>query len=100
MGLSNSIMIDTWIDMGLIVAEEAFADRTYETDGSLRDRKFNNALITNPAQAAKQVMMIIKRGEIISVDGNTISINAQTICIHSDTKNALAIAKAVKDTEK
>ena len=99
-GLSNSIMIDTWIDMGLIVAEEAFADRTYETDGSLRDRKFNNALITNPSQAAKQVMMIIKKGEIISVDGNTISINAQTICIHSDTKNALAIAKAVKDTEK
>ena len=96
-GLSNSIMIDTWIDMGLIVAEEAFADRTYETDGSLRDRKFNNALITNPAQAAKQVMMIIKKGEIISVDGNTISINAQTICIHSDTPNALAIAKAVKN---
>ena len=98
-GLSNSIMIDTWRDMGLIVAEEAFADRTYETDGSLRDRKFNNALITNPAQAAKQVMMIIKRGEIISVDGNTISINAQTICIHSDTPNALAIAKAVKNIE-
>ena len=98
-GLSDSIMIDTWRDMGLIVAGEAFADRTYETDGSLRDRKFNNALITNPAQAAKQVKMIIKRGEIISVDGNTISINAQTICIHSDTTNALAIAKAVEDTE-
>ena len=98
-GLSDSIMIDTWRDMGLIVTGEAFADRTYETDGSLRDRKFNNALITNPAQAAKQVKMIIKRGEIISVDGNTISINAQTICIHSDTTNALAIAKAVKDTE-
>jgi len=31
------------------------------------------------------------------VDGNTISINAQTICIHSDTTNALAIAKAVKN---
>ena len=96
-GLSDSIMIDTWIDMGLIVAEEAFADRTYETDGSLRDRKFNNALITNPAQAAKQVMMIIKKGGVISADGSTISINAQTICIHSDTPNALAIAKAVKN---
>ena len=98
-GLSNSIMIDTWRDMGLIIAGEAFADRPYETDGSLRDRKFNNALITNPAQAAKQVMMIIKSGEIISVDGNTISINAQKICIHSDTTSVLAIAKAVKDTE-
>ena len=98
-GLSNSIMIDTWRDMVLIIAGEAFADRAYETDGSLRDRKFSNALITNPAQAAKQVMMIIKKGEIISVDGNTISINAQTICIHSDTKNALAIAKAVKNVK-
>ena len=98
-GLSDSIMIDTWRDMGLIVAGEAFADRTYETDGSLRDRKFSNALITNPVQAAKQTMMIIKKGEIISMDGNTISINAQTICIHSDTTNALAIAKAVEDTE-
>ena len=90
-------MIDTWRDMGLIIAGEAFADRTYETDGSLRDRKFSNALITNPVQAAKQTMMIIKRGEIISADGNTTSINAQTICIHSDTPNALAIAKAVKN---
>ncbi len=96
-GLSDSIMIDTWRDMGLIVAGEAFADRTYETDGSLRDRKFSNALITNPVQAAKQTMMIIKKGEIISADGNTISINAQTICIHSDTPNALSIAKAVKN---
>ena len=98
-GLSDSIMIDTWRDMGLIVAGEAFADRTYETDGSLRDRKFSNALITNPVQAAKQTMMIIKRGGVISADGNTISINAQTICIHSDTPNALAIAKAVKNVK-
>ena len=96
-GLSDSIMIDTWKDMGLNVAGEAFADRNYEADGSLRDRKFDNALITNPAQAAKQAKMITNDGKIISVDGNTISINAQTICIHSDTPNALAIAKAVKN---
>ncbi len=96
-GLSDSIMIDTWKDMGLNVTGEAFADRNYEADGSLRDRKFDNALITNPAQAAKQAKMITNDGKIISVDGNTISINAQTICIHSDTPNALAIAKAVKN---
>ena len=82
--------------MDLNVAEEAFADRAYEADGSLRNRELENALITNPTKAAKQAMMIIKNGEIISMDGKTISINAQTICIHSDTPNALAIAKAVK----
>ena len=95
-GLSDSLMIDNWKEMGLNVAEEAFADRAYEADGSLRNRELENALITNPAKAAKQAMMIIKRGEIISMDGNSISINAETICIHSDTPNALAIAKAVK----
>ena len=98
-GLSDSLMIDTWKEMGLNVAREAFADRSYEADGSLRNRELENALITNSSQAAKQAMMIIKSGEIISVDGNTISINAQTICIHSDTTNSLAIAKAVEDIE-
>ena len=98
-GLSNSKMIDTWKDMDLIVAGEAFADRTYEMDGSLRDRKFNNALITNPDQAAKQAMMIQKESKIKSLNGGIISINAQTICIHSDTPNALAIAKAVKNIQ-
>jgi UPF0271 protein len=98
-GLSDSLMIDTWKEMGLNVAGEAFADRAYEADGSLRNRELENALITNPTQAAKQAMMIIKSGEIISMDGNIISINAQTICIHSDTPNALAIAKAVKNRE-
>ena len=95
-GLSDSIMIDIWKGMGLNVAEEAFADRVYEADGSLRNRELENALITNPTKAAKQAMMIIKSGETISMDGNSISINVETICIHSDTPNALAIAKAVK----
>ena len=95
-GLSDSLMIDIWRGMGLNVAEEAFADRTYEADGSLRNRELENALITNPTSAAKQAMMLIKSGEIISLDGYSISINAQSICIHSDTPNALAIAKAVK----
>ena len=69
-GLSDSLMIDIWKEMDLNVAEEAFADRAYEADGSLRNRELENALITNPTSAAKQAMMIIKSGEIISLDGN------------------------------
>ena len=58
-GLSDSLMIDNWKEMGLNVAEEAFADRAYESDGSLRNRELENSLITNPAKAAKQAMMIL-----------------------------------------
>jgi len=95
MGLSGSVMLDVFSEMGLTVMGEAFADRTYEMDGSLRNRKFPDALITDPAQAAKQAKLIAK-GKIIAVDGSELEIEAQTICIHSDTPHALAIAGEVR----
>ena len=64
MGLSGSVMLDVFAEMGLTVMGEAFADRTYESDGSLRNRKFPDALITDPAQAAKQAKLIAK-GKVI-----------------------------------
>jgi len=94
MGLAGSIMLDVFDQMGLEVMAEAFADRTYEADGSLRNRKYDDALITKPEKAAKQTEMMVS-GKIIAVDGSEVAINAQTLCIHSDTPNAVAIAKAV-----
>jgi UPF0271 protein len=94
MGLAGSIMLDVFDQMGLEIMAEAFADRTYEADGSLRNRKYDDALITKPEKAAKQTEMMVS-GKIIAVDGSEVAINAQTLCIHSDTPNAVAIAKAV-----
>ena len=42
--------------------------------------------------------MIINEGKVVSFDGSDININAQTICIHSDTPNALDIAKKVNES--
>ena len=91
-GLAGSVMLHVWQEMGLQVMGEAFADRTYESDGSLRNRQLDLALITNPEKAALQTQMIIDEGRVISFDGTEININAQTICVHSDTPNALEIA--------
>ena len=33
-------MLDVWREMGLTAVGEAFADRRYEADGTLRNRKF------------------------------------------------------------
>ena len=97
-GLSGSVMIQVWQDMGLKTMEEAFGDRTYESDGSLRNRNLDHTLITNPKKAVQQVQMIINEGKVISYDGIDININAQTICIHSDTPNALDIAKKINES--
>ena len=91
-GLAGSVMLHVWQEMGLQVMGEAFADRTYESDGSLRNRQLDLALITNPEKAALQAQMITDEGRVISFDGTEININAQTICVHSDTPNALEIA--------
>ncbi len=47
-GLAGSPMLDVFREAGFAVAAEAFADRRYEPDGTLRSRKFEDALIRNP----------------------------------------------------
>ena len=97
-GLFGSVMLHVWQDMGLQTMEEAFGDRAYESDGSLRNRNLDHALITNPKKAAQQAQMIINEGKVVSFDGSEINVNAQTICIHSDTPNALDIAKEINQS--
>ena len=97
MGLAGSTMITCFDELGLETIGEAFADRTYENDGTLRHRKHGDALITDPIKAANQAKNL-SNGFVVSIDGSKIDINAQTICIHSDTPNALTIASAVKET--
>jgi 5-oxoprolinase (ATP-hydrolysing) subunit A len=96
-GLAGSIMLDVFRDAGFSVAAEAFADRRYEPDGSLRSRKFADALIVDPAQAAEQALRIAEKSGVIACDGTEIKVEAQTICIHSDTPGAVHNAAAVAD---
>ena len=96
MCLAGSQMITVLESIGLKAMPESFADRTYESDGTLRKRSYSNALINNPQIASKQAFNIYYKKKIIAHEGSKFSIDSETICIHSDTENALKIAKAVK----
>jgi UPF0271 protein len=98
MGLAESPMLDVFRQVGFAVATEAFADRRYEPDGTLRSRKFENALIRDPAEAAKQALSIAQRGIVTAHDGTEVKLTAQTICIHGDTPGSVQIAAAVART--
>jgi UPF0271 protein len=95
-GLANSPALDVWRKEGFIAIGEAFADRRYEPDGSLRSRRFDDALITDPALAAEQALRIAGDGKVISVTGTEILLDARTICIHGDTPGAPAIAEHIR----
>jgi UPF0271 protein len=94
-GLAGSQMLERFRGEGFATAAEAFADRRYEADGSLRSRKFADALILDPAEAAEQALRIAKNGRVPMRGGGEIAIEAQTICIHGDTPGAVQIAAAV-----
>jgi UPF0271 protein len=82
-GLAGSPGLEVYRAAGFAVAAEAFADRRYEPDGSLRSRRFEDAVIRDPAEAALQAVRIAEQGA------------ARTICIHGDTPGAPEIAAAV-----
>ena len=96
MCLAGSPMVSVIKNMGLEPISEAFADRTYERDGSLRKRTLSKALIVNPIEAAKQAKYIFLQKKVVAYDGSDVPINSQTLCIHSDTPNAIEIAKEIK----
>jgi 5-oxoprolinase (ATP-hydrolysing) subunit A len=68
--------------LGLRYLREGFADRATRPDGSLVPRSEPDALVTDPQLAATRARELA--GEV------------DTICVHSDTPNALAIARAVR----
>jgi UPF0271 protein len=95
-GLAGSPMLEVFRAAGFAVAAEAFADRRYEPDGTLRSRKFDDALIRDPAEAGRQALGMVERGLVTASDGSEVAIAAQTICIHGDTPGATAIAAEVR----
>jgi 5-oxoprolinase (ATP-hydrolysing) subunit A len=97
-GLAGSPMLDVFRNAGFAVAAEAFADRRYEPDGTLRSRKFDDALIRDPEESACQALSIAEQGSVIACDGTKVSVDAQTICIHGDTPGSPQIAATVART--
>ena len=79
-GLKGSLSIEVAQKMDLKTAEEAFADRRYENDGTLTPRSQPGACFTDVQDVLNQVEKI----------------KADTWCIHGDGPHALEFAKALK----
>ena len=94
-GLSGSHLIKEAAIMGLKTAREAFADRTYQDDGSLTPRSQLHALIEDENECVQQVMQIINDGTVTTVSGKKIPMAADTICLHGDGKHALTFARVI-----
>ena len=96
-GLAGSQLLDAGRAEGLSVAGEAFADRAYESDGSLRSRRLPGAVLADPDAAARQALRIVREGRVSSFHGTEVEVRAETLCIHGDTPGAARYARAIRD---
>ena len=78
--LRGSELVRAGRRVGLRVAEEVFADRTYRADGALTQRAEAGAIITDEAVAIAQALRMVRAG-------------ADTICLHGDGAHAVALAR-------
>jgi len=94
-GLSGSLMIDAARVVQIPVMQEAFADRTYQADGSMTKRGQAQALILDSSIAVEQVLQMIHTQTVTAVTGEVIRMQADTICIHGDGMAALSFAREI-----
>jgi 5-oxoprolinase (ATP-hydrolysing) subunit A len=94
-GLAGSLMIQEGERIGLRTASEGFADRTYQTDGTLTPRSLPNALITSSGEAAAQAVSIVLNNRARTASDDSIHVRAQTICLHGDNPDSVRFARAV-----
>lgn len=96
-GLAGSAWVDAAEKFEMRIAQEVFADRRYEEDGSLTPRSRPDALIEDQQEAVEHVIQMVRDGMVTTRQGTSRPIQADTICIHGDGAHALDFAQAIRE---
>jgi UPF0271 protein len=83
-------------EQGVRVAQEAFADRAVNADGTLVSRSKPGAVIHDTAQVVERSIRLATEGTVEAITGETVQMRADTLCLHGDTPGAVALASALR----
>ncbi len=95
-GLANSELTKAGVKLGLKTANEVFADRAYNPDGTLVSRKKEGAVIHDTQLAIERVIRMVKEGKVEAINGKDVSIKADSICVHGDNPKAVAFVETIR----
>ncbi len=95
-GLAGSHLLSAGRACGLEAASEVFADRTYQSDGSLTPRGRADALIQDEDAAVAQVLRLVREGKVRATDGSDVAMGADTVCVHGDGPHAVPFARRLR----
>jgi UPF0271 protein len=83
-------------DAEVRVLQEGFADRAYTSNGELMGRQLPGSVYGDPALAAAQALGLAVDGTVATHDGGALSLAVDTLCVHGDSPDAVAMARAVR----
>jgi 5-oxoprolinase (ATP-hydrolysing) subunit A len=93
-GMAGTLHETVYGGRGLRFVAEFYADLDYDEKGGLIITREHHAV--DPEAAAGRCVRAIEEGKVRSVAGNDVPVRADAVCVHSDTPNAVEIARAVK----
>ena len=96
LAIDNSAQVEVADAIGFPIVREAYADRGYLANGLLVPRSAPGAVLHDPAAVAERAVRLALHGEIVAIDGTVIPTEARSLCIHGDTPEAVAMARAVR----
>jgi UPF0271 protein len=97
LALAKSEMVKVAKDTGLRVAEEVFADRAYNDDGTLVPRGKPGSMIEDETESIRRVIKMVDEGIVKSITGKEIEIKADSICVHGDNPKAVDFVKKIRE---
>ena len=95
-GLPGSKILEAGRAAGLRVAAEVFADRAYESDGSLASRRKPGSVIHDPDAVVSRAVRMVKDRSVVAIDGSVVPLEADTICVHGDTPGSDDLAARIR----
>ncbi|MNC49360.1 LamB/YcsF family protein [compost metagenome] len=97
LALAGAPIVKQAREEGLHVVCEAFADRAYNPDGSLVNRRRAGAVLHDPTLIAQRMLRWVREGLIEAIDGSLVPVEASSICVHGDNPAAVETARVLKD---
>ncbi|MFN3937184.1 MAG: LamB/YcsF family protein [Gemmobacter sp.] len=94
LGMTGTLHETIYPARGHRMIAEFYGDLDYRPDGSLIVTREHEA--KDPDEMARRCVRAITEGKGTAIDGSDIPVRCDSICIHSDTPNALDIARAVR----
>jgi UPF0271 protein len=94
MGMVGTLHERVYTTEGLDFISEYYADLDYDDEGMVIITREHHAF--DPKRAAERALRAVREGVAVSVNGKDVQVRADCICVHSDTPNAIELARAVK----